>query len=413
MTQEKEKLASPCDKTSKKIEAYIQNHLFGPGDIMYSGIDSHTGKPFARKFITAIKVPRHAAFDPWSYWTYEDSVMSMGFYIDGLIRQYQVTQDSACLEKAHKVWRVIKNIFYCSQVYGTGCFLRPYGGYEKMGEFMEPLGTDQASPLFSGLYLYMKYADSATQSEITDILLKTLEWYEKQDFKYFYYKFMIHEWDARLQHAASFYLPAIAWAAKVTGKPKWRNYLKNKIKLFEKKEFNLYRSFNWGSDLLVFAELLDGEFSKCLPQKLLDQAYETCQKEINAELGMIKHLYPESKKTGFKPYLMPDFDKEKGMGFAYFSCVHGGRSRPRKKLDFLCCLAGLNYPGMLQQALKILSLRQNVPYDFTSFLHEDYEILPEEVNIYARSTGVIMVEWWRNYWLLRGLSDGTDTSRKT
>ena len=32
-------------------------------------------------------------------------------------------------------------------------------------------------------------------------------------------------------------------------------------------------------------------------------------------------------------------------------------------------------------------------------LAEDYDRLPETVHLYARSVGVNLVEWWRNYWL--------------
>lgn len=66
--------------TAATVEAYIEANLFDPVGLMYSGIDSHTNRPFERDFITLRKVPRRAAFDPWSYWTYEDSVMSIPKY---------------------------------------------------------------------------------------------------------------------------------------------------------------------------------------------------------------------------------------------------------------------------------------------------------------------------------------------
>jgi hypothetical protein len=42
-----------------------------------------------------------------------------------------------------------------------------------------------------------------------------------------------------------------------------------------------------------------------------------------------------------------------------------------------------------------------VPDDFTDFLAEDYPQLPIEVNLFAGSVGNILVEWWRDYRLLR------------
>jgi hypothetical protein len=44
-----------------------------------------------------------------------------------------------------------------------------------------------------------------------------------------------------------------------------------------------------------------------------------------------------------------------------------------------------------------------VPQDFTDFLLEDHEALPREVRHYATSVGAIAIEWYRNYWILKGL----------
>ena len=52
-----------------------------------------------------------------------------------------------------------------------------------------------------------------------------------------------------------------------------------------------------------------------------------------------------------------------------------------------------------------MSCRRRVPQDFTSFLSEDYGDLPETVHLYARSVGVGMVQWLRNYWLLRSIEE--------
>ena len=148
-------------ETAADAERYIEAHLFDPAGLIYSGIDAHTDAPFAEAFITPRKVPRRAAGDPWSYWSYEDSVMSMGLYLDGLVLKYQVTGDTECLLTAQRVWAMIYNVYACSQVHGIGSFLRPYGGFETMHRFLEPLGTDQASPLFSGLYRYLPHAAPA------------------------------------------------------------------------------------------------------------------------------------------------------------------------------------------------------------------------------------------------------------
>ena len=45
---------------------------------------------------------------------------------------------------------MIERVYAFPQVYGIGSFLRQCGGFLTMGEFAEPLGTDQASPPLGG-----------------------------------------------------------------------------------------------------------------------------------------------------------------------------------------------------------------------------------------------------------------------
>lgn len=385
-----------------RLEAYIEAHFRDPNDLMYSGLDAFTGQPFDPVVFTPLTVPRRADVDPWAYWTYEDSVQNTGIYLDGQVLKYEVTGDPACLAQAQRAWRTLRNIYSASQVYGIGSFLRPYGGFEGMGRFVEPLGTDQASPVFCGLYRYMRHVDDDTRAEIADLLLNTITWYERQGFKYFYYKCFIHEWNPSYQHAASFYLPAIAWAAQFTGEARWQRHLEQKLALFRQDDYNVFNSLYWGSDLPVLREILGDAFDAVIPPDLLDDAFRRCKDALAgySEPGMLRRYFPESAAPDFKPYLR-EFDRRVGMGFAYFASVHNGRSRPRMEQHVLCGLAAVGYPGAYEQAAHVLAQRTRVPEDFTDFLLEDYPTLPEEVALYARTVCAILPECWRDYWLLK------------
>ena len=116
-------------------------------------------------------------------------------------------------------------------------------------------------------------------------MLKTLTWYEQQDFAYFYYKSFVHAWDVGGQHAASYYLPAIAWAAKLTGDKRWRDHLAAKLALFADPQFQIYRwgqgSFCWGSDLPILKELIGAEqFAKTFTTSMLAGAFEHCLEDL-------------------------------------------------------------------------------------------------------------------------------------
>lgn len=406
------KVEAVLRNTEEEVAQYIEAHFFDLNGIMYSAVDVETGEPVAAERLTPLKVPRRADIDPWAYWAYEDSVQNTGNYIDGLVRKYEMTGDRCALERAHFLWLVLRNIYYESQVHGIGSFLRPYGGYEKMDSFMEPLGTDQASPMFSGLYLYMRHCDAATRAEITDVLLNTLRWYARQGFQYFYYKTFIHEWNGVLQHAASYYVPALAWAARVTGEPQWRRQLDEKLALFERPEFTPAKSFCWGSDLPILAELLGERFWQVFD---LEKMHRELLEKLSAynEDGCVRRVCPESAETGFCPSVNPAFDRGKGMGFAYSATRHGGRERPRLEVHALAGLAILGVAGALDEALTLMGHRRRVPHDFAHYLYEDLPHLPEPVELYAGSVGAILVEWWRDYWLLRQAESANACSSTT
>ena len=393
---------------AREVEQYVEAHLLDAQGIMYSGIDSHTDRPFDRDFITPIKVPRRADIDPWAYWTYEDSVMSMGLYIDALVQKHEVTGDDAPLQRAMEVWEIVRNIYSASQVHGIGSFLRPYGGYVTMHRFVEPLGTDQAGPLFSGLWRLMHHAGSLTRRRIADCMLKTLRWYEQQGFEYFYYKFMIHSWEpgeGPSIHNASYYIPAIAWAAKATGDPKWDGYLAERLARFARGEQSAFDGFHWGSDLPITRAILGDRFAATFGEGALKAGYDRAVQQLAGytEPGMSKYVCPDAKDPGFQAGLDPNWDRSKGMGFPYWDTKHHGRSTPRHERHHLTALAALGLDGAWDKAVEVLNIKQRVPRDFTAFISDDYERIPEPVHLYARSVGVGMIGWLRDYWMLRNV----------
>ncbi len=404
--------------TAEAVECYIQTNLFDPVGLMYSGIDSHTNQPFDRNFITPRKVPRRATFDPWSYWTYEDSVMSMGLYLDGLILQYEVTGDEACLQRAYRIWKMIERVYSCSQVYGLGSFLRPYGGFLTMRKFMEPLGTDQACPLFCGLYRYLAHIDGDHAADVRRVMLNTLKWYEQQGFKYFYYKAFVHGWMRSTCHSNSYYLPAIAWAATVEpDDPRWARYIEIRIDLYRTGAAKLqppkgHPTFSWGSDLGILRAILGPRFDEVFTQALLGEAHAALNDILDdyEQPGFFKRVCPESADPEFKPHVEKpdpanDSEWKTLMAFDYMYTRHHGRSLPRHEPHVLLALAsaGVKPTESLARAAELLALRSRVPRDFTAFMAEDYDKLPETVHLYARSVGVNMVGWWRDYWLLHSL----------
>lgn len=189
-----------------------------------------------------------------------------------------------------------------------------------------------------------------------------------------YYKSFIHSSDpsdSLSQHANSYYLPAIAWAAKVTGKAKWQKYRDERLRLFTKGHYNACQAFHWGSCLPNLADILGCHFGKIFTRNVLNADYQRCQgmlAEYN-EPGMVKRLCPESVNPDFKPYIDPDFDqddfKQSNLGSAFSSTRHHGRVRPTRELNFLISLAALGYKQekVMTQATGLMTYHKHVPQD--------------------------------------------------
>lgn len=395
--------------TAAEVEAYAEAHLFDGAGLMMSGIDRLTGRPFDRDFITEEKVPRRAMFDPWSYWTYEDSIMSAGHYIDGLVLRYEYSGDATALDRAKRVWRACLAVSYQSQVYGgLGCFLRPYGGFDQMEKFGEPLGTDQAAPLFSGAYRLLKYLDTSERAEAVRLLLGLIRWYADQGYAYRYYKCIQHHWrPPGHHHASSFYLPAIAFAAREAGERRWKDdldrYLHRQLNDPEilTSEPGLAWNFKQGG-LLILRDILGERFGEHFTPGVLRRLREDVARWLRAYdgPGMTRRVHPESAAPGFAPYMRPGFRRDRDMGYPHTAWVHGGRTRPRHELTILTTLAALGEKEAGPEAARLFALRRRVPDDFTHYLAEDYDILPPAAHLHARAVGAVMMDWWCNAWVL-------------
>lgn len=394
--------------TADAVEKYTDDNLFDGFGLMMSGIDSHTDEPFPESFITEEKVPRRANFDPWSYWTYEDSIKTAGHYMEGLVLKYELTDDEAALDRAKEVWSSCWDVFSQSEVYGgLGCFLRPYGGFDKMETFGEPLGTDQAAPLLYGSYRLLEHVDGNTRTRIVDMLVRTLKWYADRNYTHRYYKSFTVSWHPPLHHQASFYLPALALAAVETQDEHWWNDLETHLdrQLNDDAFVESERGVAWGfkqGGLLILQEILGDTFEEYLTPNTVDQMSD----EVTAWLSeydedWVKPICPESTDPGFEPYQSSEVDPYDGFGWAHNAWVHGGRERPRHEITVLTQLAGLGRDDAIEQAIDLLELRRTVPEEFTQWLSDDYEDLPDAVHIRSRSVGAVMVDWWRQYWVLR------------
>lgn len=379
--------------TAAEAEAYVESHLFDPDGLMYSYIDVRTGKPFAEEYVRQFKtlagrepwVPDNRANnDPVTYWSYEDTVAIAGMYIEALVAKHEVTGDPAPLKRAFAIWEQYRLVYYASQPFGSGGFLRPYGGrrggFAGMAAWMEPLGTDQASCLLTGQYALWKHATDDQKRELATIMTDTLRWYERQGFRYVWYKSLIHDWTPG-NHAASYYLPGIAFAARTADDAdRWAALLRAKLPLVQGSTGELggnsERGFKWGSDLAMLAELMGPDFAAQFPEPVIVAAFADVQQHLATFDG------PGRTAPG----------------------PGGARQKPSELgFYFLFNLVALGHPGAAEKAADVLTAWRRVPDDFTVFVHEGHQSLPMDnyTQLQACAVGRPMVIWIRNYWLLR------------
>jgi len=390
------------EMVADRARRYIEEHLFDRDGFMYSYVDVRTGRPFDGEYALAGRNRRDAGADtPWSielrpdvdpvtYWSYEDSVLTAGLYMDALVLEHELTGDAAALERAREIWRTYREVCYASQVHGEGAFLRPYGGraggFRGLAEWAEPLGTDQASPFLSAQYALWRHAGDADREEIARLIVGALGWYERQGFRYLYYKSLIHGWDADppygTPHAGSYYFPACAFAYRATGDEKWLAHIRSRLELTTGSGKAFMETFIWGSDLVMLKAVLGTGFEALFPPELLALGYQEA-------LSYLARFDEAGLTAGGTP--------------------GEGRSRPGNAFHFVCGLAALGHPGAAERAERVLGQWRRVPEDFTVFAFEDRDQLPREryVQLQACAVGTQLVAWYRNYWRLRAMDGPT------
>ena len=394
---------------AQQVERFVDDHLFDDFGLIRSSVDVATGLPFERWFISANKVPRRALFDPWSFWTYEDSIMGLGFHIETLVLKHELTGDVDALERAADELATVCNVYSASQIHGIGSFLRPYGGYDMMHEFLEPLGTDQAGPLLCGILRLHRYLDSNERMFVDRMLVQMLDWYREQDFSYWYYKSMIHAWRPPLHHAASYYLPGIAFAAAATGDAMWKDLLQQKLRLLQTDDRYMdAQTMRFGSDLLLLKRLLGSRFSQVFSDHMLGRIWSGVDDALAAYDATTwrKFVHAEAADPKFATRRLRPMNRAANLGFAYFDWIHPGKCRPRHELSTLCAKAALGDESASATAANIMASCKRVPEDFTPFSYELASDVPDDIVLYFRSVGIGMLNWLRDYWLLRAVVEG-------
>ncbi len=143
------------------------------------------------------------------------------------VRYVRRIGDATALEEAFSLWDRYKHVYYVSQVYGIGGFLRPYGGYA---------GGLYGNESLVGTRVVMLVA-------ITFRLLP---------------------------------LPLRSQATR-NGEISFRM---EKLPLATGSGAEVMATFKWGSDLIMLADLLGSDFEQAFPRALLDSSYEEALKHL-------------------------------------------------------------------------------------------------------------------------------------
>ncbi|MBI4026777.1 MAG: hypothetical protein HY360_17470, partial [Verrucomicrobia bacterium] len=208
--------------------------FFDADGVLRGAINVRTLQPFTAEWARTQTQPRQGgapeplAIDYVAAHTYEDSWDAMGNYLEYLVARHNVTREE---ELVHEMRRIVK---MATDVYREdnpddnepaylakrGFFRRLYAGRHGQWPYPEILGTDQMAPLQFGLLQARDFLDSTAQRELDTVLVGALGWYLTRNFAYLYRGTAIHNIEGG-PHALSYYLPALVWAHRVTGNPKY------------------------------------------------------------------------------------------------------------------------------------------------------------------------------------------------
>lgn len=168
---------------STTIEAYLEDKMIAPSGVVYSMINSDTGKPWVSGDwlgeYESLKIPNTL---PWEVLGFENCGMVTGAYLAAMTFKYKSTGSAEALAIASRTFTGLVHIYELGQKKEVGFFPKIYGG-----KFSEQISSDQYLYAMKGMKLYHEIAPEDQKNQIEQMVCAMADFWIKQKYHYRYY----------------------------------------------------------------------------------------------------------------------------------------------------------------------------------------------------------------------------------
>lgn len=201
----------------EELEQYVEEHFVDPNGLIYSQLDSATGRPPTEETF------RGNPGTEWGDWhvegfsqsefaSYENYGMVTGAFMSAMILKYRLTGDPDALRKVRRALDGIRHAAEIGRKLEYGYLPKIYGD-----RFSPQTSTDQYLYILNALdeFRRLPEATAAERAEIGTLIAAAVEFWRKRDYRYTYFIYEDMKWPPL--RFPSF----LALAANVTGDRKY------------------------------------------------------------------------------------------------------------------------------------------------------------------------------------------------
>ena len=284
------------------FEDDIEKYLLDDKGLLLTMLNMDTMKPFPKNYFNNknyMTYPGQNWNDYGDLLHYENVGMVSGAYLAAMIWKYKATKNPEALEKAYRTFKGIKWLFDVSQKVEEGFYCKCYGG-----KISEEISSDQYIYTFSGLELFMEFADHDTKCQCIDMIEKMVRFWIRKKYLYRYFGQYLN-WPLER-------FPGFAWLAyKYTQKSEFLDEYMRLCSLNEVKNKLPYGQRSWQEEINnAIGREPQYEFEKDSPLRLIKFSTENTQSGLLSLDIMLKHNAPFRELWMGKVYKMFERDKK-------------------------------------------------------------------------------------------------------
>lgn len=401
-----------------QFEKFLDDSRDADG-LVYSVLNTNGLRPWRNSDVEG------KGYDLWDHWAgdfagaanYEDCIMATGRYIVAKVLKHSATGgDAAALADAERSVKALLAVSREGDKIESGYLPKPYGGLRNASKSRN-ISTDQYEhALFALWHFRQACPNSPIIPEIESAIARWAGYFVRHDFAYEYYGRARVEVEGSV-HGLGFYLPLMAIAHRMTGKPEYAQAMKQRLLPLVGKHLVLKEdSPKWLAHPNVTNLIVTG-LQYCW-QNGLDN--EECRHAMGqwARLGVqwlskdrLTFCFAEGSDTDPVPPHYIQIEGEPPLNLKFLLWRSNVKGADSCKIAHTIMLAHPAFPdaGWRDQALDLLDRFQDVR-EFRHYLDPDGTQLPPE---YAYMNNMLSTEfmsaWLQVYYLdARGASRSCD-----